>query len=218
MNFHRQHSLLLSLVAIASSARAEARVGCGDSTGARTNGIAALRSRDASHRSVPPDSVLFAAGPRFNVVAVSWGGPDVGFLVITDCHNSVIAVRNVGYVRRVSIIPPAATQRPPMVSIEHVTGTGTGWTREAQTLFVWDAGKLTMFWTGVTKEASYQAASVGSYEIEAVVSITSDSVIRAGRWFPLRAVLSNGQTRWVRDSTHDKLIHEGVALPRLRSH
>jgi hypothetical protein len=110
------------------------------------------------------------------LITASWGGPLDGAILWSDCSGTAVHGESSGYVLAVGH-RVLGTERF-LLQLRAITGTGSGWRRESTSLYLAHPEKLTLVWTGVVAERSYQSASVGAYELEGLLSyVDEDSLV-----------------------------------------
>jgi hypothetical protein len=206
----------LALASAPGNARAQT---CFDSATIERQVRASPVARRIDPRIVAPPptrSTRIVALPSLGrvVAAVTRSGPPDGVLALLRCDAHVVAVQQVGYVFGITT-PVSPQSSAALILIDEQSGAGSGWTRRSATLFAVTGNRLQKVWSGVTAESSYQADAVGSYEIQAQVTVRNDSLLRIGSRFPLHFVRDGGAGRWVRDSAGASPIHEAVALKKI---
>jgi hypothetical protein len=146
--------------------------------------LSAVRAR--LNRQTFPDSVgahttISRGGRRLVVASLSWGGPSDGALVVMDCDGQFLHLAEVGYVFRLEEQDASGDGNNQLV-VDHQTGQGTGWIQRQVTVYDVVRDTLSVLWSGITIEDSYQSAEVGSYHVHASVSFPARGrIVREGQ-------------------------------------
>ena len=156
-------------------------------------------------RDFPDAQVLLADTPPLmvnrRVVAVSWGGPDAGAILLFRCDGTLLWRKETEYIDSLRFQAVGATLPSVLIAYEHSAG-ATGYQSSDVSLYkLTDAG-AEQLWTGTMTEESVSPSDSGFQE-KATIQIDSSGAIhrravrteiRAGR--PRHTSNSEQQFRW----------------------
>lgn len=175
---------------------------------------ASSQIRSLMNRADAPDSMIVVTarshtGVEGTLVALSWPSPHAGVLALVRCDASLSPV-NVGYVKRLESLPD--DHGGVLVVVDRLSGEATGWVQESRSLFQAYGRTLKDLWSGTTFEGQYESGVGRTYEIQATIRITADSIVRTGFRYPI--TYAADMHRWVRDSVHATAINQRLRVPK----
>jgi len=107
------------------------------------------------------------------IIALSWHGPEMGVLLVSDCAGRITASVDAGYVDSLADSP--LTKLPELVVAYGHSGGAVSYSSEGVAVWSLDDDSLSLVWNGFTYESS---ASAVDYEQRATVTFSAPDTIK----------------------------------------